>query len=55
MGSYRRDGRERRTRNRDDGLSGIKMKILSFQGKSTRKHTLNGRRKWSSYFIATII
>ncbi|KAH9668448.1 hypothetical protein KPL70_021421 [Citrus sinensis] len=32
VGSYRRDGRERRARNRDDGLSGIKMKILSFQG-----------------------
>ena len=37
VGSYRRCGRDRRARrarNRDDGLSGIKMKILYFQVKS---------------------
>ena len=33
MGNYRRDGRGRRGRNMDDGFSGIKMKIPSFQGK----------------------
>ena len=38
MGSYRRDGRGRRARNRKDGLSGIKMKIPSFQGKSDPEH-----------------
>ena len=37
VGSYRRDGRGRRAKKRDDGLSGIKMKIPSFQGKSNPK------------------
>ena len=31
--SYKGDGRGRRARNRDDGLSGIKTKIQFFQGK----------------------
>ena len=30
VGSYKRDGRGRKTRNRDDGLSDIKIKITSF-------------------------
>ena len=34
MGSYRKDERGKRARNIDDGLSGIKMKIPSFQGQS---------------------
>ena len=34
VGSYRRDGWGRRARNKDDGLSGTKIKIPSFQGKS---------------------
>ena len=34
VGSYRRDRWGRRVRNRDDDLSGIKMNIPSFQGKS---------------------
>ncbi|KAH9697996.1 hypothetical protein KPL71_023832 [Citrus sinensis] len=34
VGSYKRDGLGRRARIRDDGLSGVKMKIPSFQQKS---------------------
>ena len=42
MCSYRRDGQGRRARN---GRSHL------FKENMTQKHTLNGRRKWSSYFI----
>ena len=55
VGSYKRDRRGMRARNKDDGLTGIKMKIPSFKVNLTQKHTLNGKRKWSSYLIATII
>ena len=34
VGSYRTDRQDRRVRNRNDGLSGINVKIPSFQGKS---------------------
>ena len=48
MGSYMRD------RNKDDGLSGINMKITYFKVNPTWKHTLNERKKKKSLcFIAT--
>lgn len=34
MGNYKRDGQGWRARNQDNDLSGINMKIRSFQGKS---------------------
>ena len=45
VGSYRRDERGRRGRNKDDGLSGIKIKIPSFQGKSDLKAYLKWEKK----------
>ena len=45
MGSCRTDGRGRRARNRDDGLSGIKMKIPSFQGKFDSEAYLEWEKK----------
>ena len=45
MGSYRRDGRGRRARNKDDGLSGIMMKIPSFQRKSDLEAYLEWKKK----------
>ncbi|KAH9792603.1 hypothetical protein KPL71_004191 [Citrus sinensis] len=48
--SYRRDGQGRRARNRDDGLSGIKMKIPSFQGKSDPEAYLEWEKKMEFIF-----
>ena len=49
-------GRLREARNRkDNNLSNIKMKILSFQGKMTPRHILSGRERWSWFFVVTII
>ena len=50
VGSYRRDGQGRRARNRDDGLSGIKMKIPSFQGKSDPEAYLEWEKKMEFIF-----
>ena len=50
MGSYRRDGRGRRVRNIDDGFSGIKMKIPSFQGKSNLEAYLEWEKKMKFIF-----
>ena len=50
VGSYKRVGRGRRARNRDDGLSGIKMKILSFQGKSDQEAYLEWEKKMEFIF-----
>ena len=50
MGSYKRVGRGRRARNRDDGLSGIKMKIPSFQGKSDPEAYLEWEKKMEFIF-----
>ena len=50
MDSYRRDGRGRRARNRDDGLRGIKMKIPSFQGKSDPEAYLEWEKKMEFIF-----
>ena len=55
VGRYKRDGWGRRARNRDDGLSDIKIKIHLFKVNSIWKHTFNERRKWSSCLIATAI
>ena len=58
VGSYRRDGRGRRVMNRDDGMSGIKMKIPSFQGKSDPEAYLEWEKKmkfifdWHNYLEA---
>ena len=48
--SYRRDGRGSRARNKDDGLSGIKMKITSFPGKSDPKVYLEWEKKMEFIF-----
>ncbi|KAH9649369.1 hypothetical protein KPL70_025952 [Citrus sinensis] len=50
MGSYRRDRQGRRARNREDGLSGIKMKIPSFQGKSDPEAYLEWEKKMEFIF-----
>ena len=50
MGIYRRDGRGRRARNRDDGLRGKKMKIPSFQGKSDPEAYLEWEKKMEFVF-----
>ena len=50
MGSYKRDGRGRRARNRGDGLSGIKMKIPSFKGKSDPEAYLEWEKKMEFTF-----
>ena len=50
MGSYRRDGQGRRAMNRDDGMSGIKMKIPSFQGKSDLEVYLEWKKKMEFIF-----
>ncbi|KAH9697902.1 Endonuclease [Citrus sinensis] len=50
VGSYRRDGQGRRARNRDDELSGIKMKIPSFQGKSDLEAYLEWEKKMKFIF-----
>ena len=46
MGSYKRDGQGRRARNRDDGLSGIKIKIPLFQGNYKEMKSCHD---WSKY------
>ena len=50
IGSYRRDRQGRRARNIDDGLSGIKMKIPSFQGKSDLEAYLEWEKKMEFIF-----
>ena len=50
IGSYIRDGRGRRVRNIDDGLSVIKMKISSFQGKSDPEAYLECEKKMEFVF-----
>ncbi|KAH9649300.1 hypothetical protein KPL70_025934 [Citrus sinensis] len=50
MGGYKRDRQGRRARNIDDGLSGIKMKIPSFQGKSDPKAYLEWEKKMEFIF-----
>ena len=45
VGSYRRNGRGRRVRNRDNGLSGIMIKIPSFQRKSDLEAYLEWKKK----------
>ena len=50
MGSFRRDGRGRRARIKDDGLSGMKMKIPSFQGKSDLKVYPESEKKMEFVF-----
>ncbi|KAH9658281.1 Endonuclease [Citrus sinensis] len=50
VGSYRRDRQGRRDRNRDDELSGIKMKIPSFQGKSDLEAYLEWEKKMEFIF-----
>ncbi|KAH9680122.1 Endonuclease [Citrus sinensis] len=50
MGSYRRDRQGRRARNRDDGLSDIKKKIQSFQGKSDPEAYLEWEKKMEFIF-----
>ena len=43
--SYRRDGRGRRPKNKDDGLSGIKMTIPYFHGTFDLKAYLEWEKK----------
>ena len=50
VGSYRRNERGRRARNKDNGLSGIKMKIPSFQEKSNPKMYLKWEKKMNFMF-----
>ena len=50
VGCYRRDGRGRRHRNMDEGLSGIKMKISFFLGKSNPKACLEWEKKMEFVF-----
>ncbi|KAH9780480.1 hypothetical protein KPL71_008094 [Citrus sinensis] len=50
VGSYRRDEQGRREKNRDDGLSGIKMKIPFFQGKSNPEAYLEWEKKMEFIF-----
>ena len=50
MGSYRRDGRGKRARNKDDGLSGITMKISSFKGKFNPEAYLEWVKKMAFKF-----
>ncbi|KAH9658215.1 hypothetical protein KPL70_023405 [Citrus sinensis] len=45
VGSYRRNGQGGRVRNRDDGLSGIKMKIPSFESKFDPEAYLEWEKK----------
>ena len=45
MGSYKRDGWGRIPRNKNDGLGGIKIKILSSQGKSDPEAYLEWEKK----------
>ena len=44
-GSNRRDGRGMRAKNKDDELNSMKMKVLSFQGKSDPKAYLKLEKK----------
>ena len=50
MGSYRGDRQGRRARNKDDGLSGIKMKNPSFKKKSEPKTYLEREKKMEFIF-----
>ena len=50
MGSYRRDEQGRRDRNKDDGLSGIKIRIPSFQGKTDPEAYLEWEKKMEFIF-----
>ena len=50
VGSYKRDGQGKRARNKDDGLSGIKMKILPFQGKSDPEAYFEWEKKMEFIF-----
>ena len=51
VGSHRRFGRDRGVRNRgNDGMSGIKMKIPSFQGKSDPEAYLEWEKKMEFIF-----
>ena len=51
MGSRRRNGQGRRDKNRgDDSFSGVKMKVLSFQGKSDPKAYLEWEKKMELVF-----
>ena len=50
MDNYRRDGHGRRSTNQDDGLSDIKMKILSFRGKSDLKAYFECEKKMEFVF-----
>ena len=50
VGSYKRDGRGRRVRNKDDSLNGIKLKFPSFQSRSKPEAYLEWEKQMEFVF-----